>query len=223
MWTVGAAATLGAAMRDAVPAGVALLAGGLAVFNPCGFPVLAAFLAYSLGDDGAGSRAPNQIARGLMTGLMVTSGFLAVFTVLGLPLSLGVAVISDVVSWVGLAFGLAMLAIGLVAVAGRHVGLPQFDPVRLQTRHRATAGLVFGVGYGVASLACTLPLFLALVGAGAGGGGAQQRRCACSLPTEPAWRRCSWPWPWEPLSSGAGSLGRPVACCHTLNRWAGCS
>ena len=157
---------------NAVPLTVALLAGGLAVFNPCGFPVLSAFLAYNLGDDGARSRAPNQIARGLMTGLMVTIGFLAVFTALGLPVSLGVAVISDVVPWVGLAFGAALLAVGLATLAGRHIGLPQLDPVRFQTRHRATTQLTFGVGYGVASLACTLPLFLALVGAGAGGRGA---------------------------------------------------
>jgi hypothetical protein len=64
-----------------------------------------------------------------------------------------------------------LLAIGLATLAGRHIGLPQLDPIRFQTRHRATPQLTFGVGYGIASLACTLPLFLALVGAGAGVGG----------------------------------------------------
>ena len=33
-----------------VPISIALVAGGLAVINPCGFPLLRAFLSYYLGD-----------------------------------------------------------------------------------------------------------------------------------------------------------------------------
>src|SRR5438876_8125830 len=36
---------------NAVPASVALVAGGLAVINPCGFPLLPAFLSFYLGAD----------------------------------------------------------------------------------------------------------------------------------------------------------------------------
>ena len=36
---------------NAVPVSVALVAGGLAVVNPCGFPLLPAFLGFYLGAD----------------------------------------------------------------------------------------------------------------------------------------------------------------------------
>ncbi len=149
---------------------VALLAGGLAVFNPCGFPVLTAFLAYNLGAGGERLRGPGQAVRGLGTGLLVAAGFLGVFTVIGLPLSYGLGAVTDVVPWVGLAFGAALLLVGLAAAVGRHVALPTTPPVRLRARRPAMTQVLFGVGYGVASLACTLPVFLVLVGAGATGG-----------------------------------------------------
>jgi hypothetical protein len=60
--------------------------------------------------------------------------------------------------------------VGLFALAGVSVRLPRLlrPPVRVRRERRVGAMLVFGVGYGAASLGCTLPLFLALVGASLG-------------------------------------------------------
>src|SRR4051794_24375712 len=85
-----------------VPLSIALTAGGLAVVNPCGFPLLPAFLSFYLGvDEEKLPRAPTRIAQGLMVGALVAFGFLGVFAVVGLPLSLGVGAIADAVPWVG--------------------------------------------------------------------------------------------------------------------------
>jgi cytochrome c-type biogenesis protein len=152
-----------------VPLSIAVTAGGLAVVNPCGFPLLPAFLSFYLGvEEERLPRAPTRIAQGLMVGALVAVGFLGVFTVVGLPLSLGVGAIADAVPWVGLVTGVALALTGLAVTAGRHLRLPTVPPVRVRFERRVAAMLLFGVGYGAASLGCTLPIFLALVGASLG-------------------------------------------------------
>src|SRR3954463_7014962 len=156
---------------DAFPVSVALVAGGLAVVNPCGFPLLPAFLSFYLGaDEERLPRAPTRVAQGLVVGALVAAGFLAVFTAVGLPLSLGVGAIADAVPWVGLATGVLLALIGLGVVAGRPIHVPLVSRVHLRVRSQRRVGAIvlFGVGYGAASLGCTLPIFLALVGASLG-------------------------------------------------------
>ena len=158
-------------MIGSVPLWIAVTAGGLAVVNPCGFPLLPAFLSFYLGaDEERLPRAPTRIAQGLIVGALVATGFLAVFTAVGLPLSLGVGAIADAVPWVGLATGVLLAIAGLSVLAGRPLSptsLPR-PRVRVRSQRRVGAMLLFGAGYGAASLGCTLPIFLALVGAALG-------------------------------------------------------
>src|SRR5205823_1067312 len=73
---------------NAVPVSVALVAGGLAVVNPCGFPLLPAFLSFYLGaDEQTLPRAPTRILQGLLVGGLVAAGFLGLFALVGLPVS----------------------------------------------------------------------------------------------------------------------------------------
>ena len=155
---------------DTVSLSIALAAGGLAVFNPCGFPLLPAFLSFYVGaDEERLPAAPTRVLQGLAVGGLVTAGFLGLFAVVGLPVSLGVGAIADAVPWVGLVTGTLLAAAGIVALAGRAVALPVHLPhVRVRRERRAGAMLLFGVGYGAASLGCTLPIFLTLVGASLG-------------------------------------------------------
>ena len=65
---------------DAVPISVALVAGGLAVINPCSFPLLPAFLSFYVGADEAKlPRTATRVAQGLVVGGLVTVGFLGLF------------------------------------------------------------------------------------------------------------------------------------------------
>ncbi|MFV1961028.1 MAG: cytochrome c biogenesis CcdA family protein, partial [Acidimicrobiia bacterium] len=77
----------------------------------------------------------------------------------------GATQIVRVIPWAGIALGLILLGIGVATLVGRKISMTIANPVRPgQTRTPKTV-FVFGVGYGIASLGCTLPVFLAVVGA----------------------------------------------------------
>jgi cytochrome c-type biogenesis protein len=59
----------------------------------------------------------------------------------------------------------------LLTLLGRHLRLPMHLSMRPRRARRLGSMLLFGIGYGAASLGCTLPLFLTLVGASLSGGG----------------------------------------------------
>lgn len=158
-------------MSSSVPLSIALTAGGLAVVNPCAFPLLPAFLSFYLGtDEERLPAASTRAIQGLLVGALVAAGFLTVFAAVGLPLSLGLSAIADAVPWLGLATGAVLACAGALALVGVSVRMPLVVRLRPRARRTRTAGamFVFGVGYGAASLGCTLPIFLALVGASLG-------------------------------------------------------
>lgn len=158
---------------EGIPVSLALVSGGLATLNPCGFPLLPVFLSFYVGaDDSRLPRAPTRLGQGLMVGLLVTAGFLGLFTVIGLPISLGATAVARTLPWVGIGLGLALMAFGLLALAGRQVRLAAVRPMPVGPERRMGTIVVFGVSYGLASLGCTLPVFLTLVGSSVGAGSA---------------------------------------------------
>src|SRR5215218_2814637 len=101
---------------NAVSVSVALVAGGLAVINPCGFPLLPAFLSYYLGaDDHDLPRASTRIVQGLLVGALVSAGFVGVFALATLPVSFGVALVARAIPWAGLATGAMLALAGVLA------------------------------------------------------------------------------------------------------------
>ena len=144
---------------------LAAITGALSVLNPCGFPLLPAFLSFYVGtDDTRLPSATTRAAQGLQVGLLVTAGFLGVFTVIGLPISLGANTVARVIPWVGLGVGALLVIVGAAAFAGKTVRLTHPPGAHRDGRSRATV-IAFGAGYGLASLGCTLPLFLTLIAA----------------------------------------------------------
>ncbi len=95
----------------------------------------------------------------------MAAGFLAVFAVVGLPISLGATQITRAIPWAGIVLGVLMALVGLATVAGKHLSFSISHPFTAKRERRPRTMLLFGVGYGIASLGCTLPLFLALIGA----------------------------------------------------------
>lgn len=149
-----------------MPVAFAMLAGALATLNPCGFAMLAAFLSLYVGaheDDLP--RSATRAMQGVLVGLLVSVGFLTVFVVLGVPVVLGLGQISGAVPWVGLAIGVIMAGVAVATLAGKSMSLTVRKPRGETRRRRAGAMYVFGVGYGLASLGCTMPVFLVVIGA----------------------------------------------------------
>lgn len=157
---------------EAIPLSLAVVAGGLATLNPCGFPLLPAFLTYYTGASEENlPSAPNRMAQGLLVGVLVTAGFLGLFTVVGLPLMFGAKLVSQAVPWAGVAIGVTLFVVGLLTLTGRRVGLSFARATAPRGTRNARTMVLFGVAYGVASLGCTLPIFLTLVGASLGSAG----------------------------------------------------
>src|SRR3989337_2906485 len=102
-----------------MPIAVALIAGSLAGVNPCGFPLLPAFLSFYVGADESNlPRAGSRVGQGLLVGILVTTGFLGVFALIGIPISYGATEITRAVPWAGLAVGAGLARTGPMAKHG---------------------------------------------------------------------------------------------------------
>ena len=140
---------------------VALTAGMVAAFNPCGFALLPAYLALFLGDR-AGARSTSSVMRALAVGAAVTAGFVAVFGVAGILISGFAVQVSAWTPYLTVVVGPLLVGLGIWLITGHELA------VRLPRWSRATdQGLVgmftYGVIYATVSLSCTIPVFLVAV------------------------------------------------------------
>ncbi|MDF5757995.1 cytochrome c biogenesis CcdA family protein [Spongiactinospora sp. TRM90649] len=146
-------------MND-LPLALAMTAGSVAAFNPCGFALLPAYLSMLLADDRGGP------LRALTLSAAMTAGFVTVFGLFGLvvtPLALS---LGRYLPWVTIAVGLALLALGGWLLSGRELLL---RVPALRTGNLSQYG--YGLSYAVASLSCTVGPFLAIISASLTGGG----------------------------------------------------
>jgi len=131
----------------------------VATVNPCGFAMLPAYLGFFLGEE-----TDRKVERTGVVALSVASGFLVVFTLSGALISLGLRTVIDAIPWLALAVGVGLIVVGLAQLTGRRL-LPTVPGVSRARKSGSVGGMfVFGVSYAVASLSCTLPIFLSLVG-----------------------------------------------------------
>ncbi len=157
---------------EALPLGYAFGAGMAATANPCGFALVPAYLALQLrgaavGDRGSADRAA-LVGRALAIGGAASAGFVLLFGGMGLALSTGASVLAVYLPLASLAVGLLFIVAGSWTLAGASpsITLPGKLAGRF-TRPPDRGGLAgyfaFGVGFGLASLSCTLPIFLTVV------------------------------------------------------------
>jgi len=147
----------------------AFSAGALATFNPCAWAMLPTFVSFYLGSREADYDQRSFAARaaeGLTLGLLVAGGFLLVFSVAAIILSIGLRFIVRYLPFGALVTGIALVILGFWLLAGKpfpfSVSLPQINTSRARNPKSA---FIFGVGYALASLSCTLPVFMSIVGA----------------------------------------------------------
>jgi cytochrome c biogenesis protein CcdA len=96
--------------------------------------------------------------------VLAAAGFLAVFAAVGAPLVLGLTEVAKAVPWAGIVLGTALTAVGILVVTGGAISVP-IQPMEGSGLGRGrSAAIAFGAGYGLSSVGCTLPIFLALVG-----------------------------------------------------------
>lgn len=164
----GASTTLLQAIATGLPVGYAFGAGMVAAVNPCGFVLLPAYLGLYLG---AGERPGGwtAIPRALVVSGVVTLSFVLLFGTVGLVLSAATSAVAVYFPWAGLVVGVLLVLAGGRMLAGRPVygsiGNRLADRMGASARREGLLGYAsYGLAYGLASLGCTLPIFLTVVG-----------------------------------------------------------
>jgi len=154
----------------------ALFAGMVAALNPCGFALLPAYLGLYLqrADGGRGSAA-TMLCTPIKVSLAVATAFVAAFGLVGLAVGAAGAVISSWFPLLGLLVGILLIIGGGAMVSGwTAYGGGQGLADRLggvATRGGFSGYFAYGVAYALASLGCTLPVFLSVVGSALLAGG----------------------------------------------------
>ncbi|MGA0569055.1 cytochrome c biogenesis CcdA family protein [Rathayibacter sp. KR2-224] len=132
------------------------------LINPCGLPLLPAYLTIFLDDD-IDRTWPVRLLTALRSGGCLSLGFVLVFGVAGLVESSLAFAVTGLAPWLMLLVGAAILVLGVLSMIGKASGwhLPALS-------FRSGTGTVtmigFGAAYAVGSLSCSLPIFVAAVG-----------------------------------------------------------
>lgn len=151
---------------DSTPAPYAFAAGMVSTVNPCGFIMLPSFAAfYMTAQDGVEAGAGRRALTAVRMGAIVTVAFAVTFGVAGVVLTSGGRFLVSWIGWAGLAIGVVLVALGVYQLLTRQsLFASATSNVRLQ-RSATTRGVIaFGIAYAVASLGCTLPIFMLVVG-----------------------------------------------------------
>ena len=156
----------------------ALAAGMASAVNPCGFAMLPAYLGLYLGSNSKEELSPvRNVGRALKVGGAVSAGFILLFGVTGAVIGVSASFVSDILPWLGLIIGVGLVAVGAWMVGGGklYTGLAARAASRMGNPNEvSTKGyFMFGLSYGTASLSCTLPIFISVVGIGVAGFSAQ--------------------------------------------------
>ena len=161
-----------------LPFGFAFGVGMVAAVNPCGFAMLPAYLSLYLGaheEDFGKSPSMTRLLRALLVGATVSSGFVLLFGLAGLVISAGGTLLLEVMPSLGIVIGGVLVLVGLWMLVGGTLPAGTFERFAGRVgdpRNVNVPGFfLFGLAYGAASLSCTLPAFLAVVGSSLASGG----------------------------------------------------
>jgi cytochrome c biogenesis protein CcdA len=143
---------------------LSFIRGLIAAVNPCGFILLPTYLLYFLGlssSDAGSGRAP--VGRALVVSAAVSGGFLSVFIVVGLVTEQfkQASWINENAKYATAVIGAALVVLGLAMLFGYRlpIATPKLDA---GGRDRTVWSMfVYGIAYAVASIGCTIGLFVA--------------------------------------------------------------
>lgn len=142
-------------MVDFPSLALAFTAGVFTVFSPCSFPLIPGYFSYRLTVSGSPWKT---VAAGFVCAL----GLVSVFCVIAVVLSLAGVVLSSYIGTLPLFAGIIICAMGALMLTGRQLSHPPFLP-KIGKGHNLLGTLGYGVAYGLASTACSAPVFYSVV------------------------------------------------------------
>ena len=138
--------------------------GVLAAVNPCGFVLLPTYLMFFLGLEGS---RPNDsqrasVGRALRVGLATSSGFIALFLVVGAISRLFTNAIERNAKYASIVIGVALVAMGVAMLAGWK---PRVITPSVSGGRERTFGsmFLFGIAYAIASIGCTIGFLTSVI------------------------------------------------------------
>ncbi len=145
--------------------GLAFLRGMVASINPCGFVLLPTYLLFFLGVQAAEQAGDQRasVRRALVVGSAVSAGFVVVFLIVGLVTETIDTWLLSNAKYATVVIGAVFVILGVAMLAGYR---PRYATPHLDAggRTRSVGSMfVYGIAYAVASLGCTMPLFLTTV------------------------------------------------------------
>jgi cytochrome c-type biogenesis protein len=153
-----------------LPLAYAFGAGLLATLNPCGFALLPSFVAFYLGTQATEfEQMPllHRVGRAIGVGSLVTAGFLTVFLFFGFLFNLGLRFFFAWVPYLTLVIATGLIVLGIFMLLGKTISIHLPQPSWAVRQKGKLPMYLYGVTYAVASLSCTLPVFLIVVGTAA--------------------------------------------------------
>ena len=131
--------------------------GVLAAVNPCGFVLLPTYIMYCLGLEGSRPKSSQRatLRRALLVGAATSSGFIAVFLLVGSISRLFTNWIEQNAKYASLVIGVALVAMGLAMLRGWKPKIT--TPAIAGGKDRTVFSMfLFGIAYAVASIGCTI-------------------------------------------------------------------
>jgi cytochrome c biogenesis protein CcdA len=166
------------ALAYLLPVGYSFGAGMVSTANPCGFAMLPAYLSLYLGAQDSAFYQRSialRTLKALFVGFTVSAGFVLLFGVIGTVVSAGGSFIMSIMPWVAMVIGVGLAILGLWMLAGRTIYAGSLGRLASKIGDPRSTGsrgfFLFGVAFGAASLSCTLPIFLVVVGSALATGG----------------------------------------------------
>ena len=149
--------------------GYSFIAGVLAAINPCGIVMLPAYLSlyvYSNSDDNDITTS-KKIRNSLNIILFVGVGFVALFSLSAIIVSLSSELIGDLIPFLSILLSMLILYFGIGELKGEQIFSSKISSLSSKIGNPKNTNpigfILFGVSYGLASVGCALPIFISVV------------------------------------------------------------
>ena len=141
---------------------LALLAGALAAFNPCGFGLLPAYLTHVIAGGANPVPGPSLYLRAIRFSLGMTVGFIGVFGGFALFITPIAGTVQKYLPVVTILVGIMLIAWSVSLLLGKNLFLKKIANPNIAPNEKWLSQVGYGVTFALASLSCTIGPFLAI-------------------------------------------------------------
>jgi len=146
-------------------ASLAIAAGFVTFISPCGIAMLPAYASYYIGREESEKNVKKDFFNGLKNGLYVSLGLISIFMIIGAIIIYIGNFIKVYIPIFTLVVGLVLIIIGFFMLYNKNfsITLPFHLQLKKKINNKFLRFYAFGIGYGLAVMSCTLPVFLAII------------------------------------------------------------